>query len=105
MADYLGGPTEHHRETYLDCYRNDPSVSPVDAAADLAAAIDHWLCGSLDDGDEGQEYILTRAVERAARYIAGQPCGCTDDLCARCMAIGCDLGEHRMPGCREVSGG
>lgn len=103
MADYFAGPNEHGLETYLDCYRNDPSVEATEAAATLANAIDWWLCGSFDDGDEGQEYILTRAVERAARYIAGQPCACAVDLCGRCMAIGCDYSEHRTPGCRQSS--
>lgn len=102
MADYLAGPDERLREIYLDCYRNDPSIEATEAAADLAAVIDHWLCGDGDDGDEGQEYILCRAVERAARFIAEQPCACDVDLCARCMAIGCGYGEHRTPACRET---
>lgn len=105
VADYLDGPNGHHRyETYLDCYRGDPSIEAPEAAAELAAAIDYWLCGPADDGDEGQEYILTRTVERAARFIAAHPCLCTEDLCDRCMAIGCGYGEHRTPACREVSG-
>lgn len=105
MADYLDGPdgADPRYETYLSCYRDDPSISATEAAATLAAAIDYWLCGPGDDGDEGQEYILTRTVKRAARFIADQPCRCTEDLCDRCRAIGCDHGEHRTANCREVS--
>lgn len=101
MADYLDGPNEHHHAIYLDCYRGDPSIEASEAAATLAAAIDHWLCGPYDDGDEGQEFLLTRAVGRAARFIAAQPCQCTDDLCDRCLAIGCAYGQHRTPDCRN----
>lgn len=97
---YLAGPDEHRHATYLDCYSNDPSIEVTEAAATLAAAIDHWLCGPYDDGDEGQEYLLSRAVGRAARFIADQPCRCGEDLCDRCMAIGCGYGEHRMATCR-----
>ena len=105
MADYLDGPAgDHCYQVYLDCYRNDPSIEATEAAATLAAAIDHWLCGPDDDGDEGQEYILTRTVERAARFIAEQPCQCTEDLCDRCRAIGCGFGAHRTSDCREVRG-
>jgi hypothetical protein len=100
VANYLDGPNGAHRyETYLDCYRNDPSIEATEAAATLASAIDYWFCGPNDDGDEGQEYILTRTVERAAVFIAGQPCTCAEDLCERCMAIGCGYGEHRTPSC------
>lgn len=105
MADYLDGPVGDHRyQTYLDCYRSDPSIEATEAAAELASAIDYWLCGPGDDGDEGQEYILTRTVERAARFVAAQPCQCAEDLCDRCRAIGCGYGEHRTASCREVSG-
>lgn len=98
MTDYLNGPTgDHHFQTYLDCYRNDPSIETTEAAAALAASIDYWLCGPWDDGDEDQETILAGAVERAARYIAAQPCTCTEDLCPRCQAIGCDYTNHRTP--------
>lgn len=97
---YLAGPGPHLHEIYLDCYRNDPSIETTEAAASLASAIDHWLCGSNDDGDEGQEYILAGTVQRAALFIAGQPCQCTEDVCDRCRAIGCGYGEHRLPTCR-----
>lgn len=104
MADYLSGPNEHHYQTFLDCYQNDPSIEAAEAAAILASSVDHWLCGPYDDGDEGQEYLLARAVERAAVFIVGQPCQCVEELCLRCMAIGCGFGEHRTESCRaEVS--
>ena len=96
---YLAGPTEHTVDIYRDGYRTDPSIEADVAAALLAASIDHWLCGPFDDGDEGQEYILGRAVERAARFIAEQPCTCGVDLCARCMSIGCGYGEHKTSTC------
>jgi hypothetical protein len=98
---YIDGPNESMVDIYRDGYRDDPSVEAADAAGLLAASIDHWLCGPYDDGDEGQEYILGRAVERAARFIAEQPCTCGVDLCARCMAIGCGYGEHKTPACTE----
>lgn len=104
MADYLDGPSGSHLyDTYLDGYRNDPSIEATEAAAELAAGIDYWLCGQADDGDESQEHVLVRAVERAARFIAAQPCGCTVDLCERCQAIGCGYGDHRLPECRAVA--
>jgi len=98
---YLDGLDRSRVEVFRDCYANDPSFDAVEAAAELAAAIDYWLCGPFDDGDEGQEYILGRAVERAARFIASLPCTCDmpdGDLCQRCLCIGCGYGEHR-PGC------
>lgn len=101
MSTYLDGPGSDHRyQIYLDCYRNDPSIEATEAAAELAAAIDYWFCGPSDDGEESQEYILTGTVERAARFVASQPCACTEDICDRCRAIGCDYGNHRTAACR-----
>ncbi len=100
--NYLDGPHESTVGIYRDCYRNDPSIEATEAAALLAGAIDHWLCGNDDDGDEGQEWILGNAVERAGRFIAAQPCTCTEDICDRCRAIGCSYGEHRTGTCRKT---
>lgn len=95
-STYLDGPHETHLEIFRDCYKNDPSADAVEIAAELATPIDYWLCGDGDDGDESQEFILARAVERAARFIAAQPCTCdSDEVCGRCRAIGCSYGEHR----------
>lgn len=96
---YLDGPASDHLAVFRHCYANDPAIDTVEAAAELATAIDYWLCGPSDDGDESQEFILARAVERAARFIAAQPCLCDmsdGDLCDRCRAVGCGFGEHRM---------
>jgi hypothetical protein len=99
MSAYLDGPHSSTIEIYTDGYRSDDD--PAEAAGFIAGAIDHWLCGPYDDGDEGQEYILARAVERAARFIAEQPCTCGVDLCDRCMALGCGYGEHKTEACSE----
>lgn len=106
-ANYVDGPTPATRAVFLDCYGNDPSVNVVEAAAGLAAAIDHWLCGPRDDGDEGQESILESAVARVALFVESLPCGCdhldpADDLCGRCLALGCDHGQHKTAGCPPV---
>lgn len=97
---YLDGPPAYLDPTYLECYRAEEN--PAEAATLLATAIDWWLCGPLDDGDGSQESILIGTVERAARFIAAQPCTCDTgdcDLCARCLAIGCDFFEHKTDTC------
>lgn len=105
MSNYLNGPTSDHcYQAYLDSYRSDLSIEAPEAAAELAAAIDYWFCGPSDDGEESQEYILARTIERAARFIAAQPCLCTEDVCDRCRAIGCDYGNHRTPACHGERG-
>lgn len=106
MINYLNGPTAASREAFRDGYRNEPSITElVDAVTDLAATIDHWLCGPRDDGDESQECILANAVERAARFIESLPCGCDPDgeLCQRCLALGCDHGEHKSDNCPSTN--
>lgn len=100
---YLDGPDTTVDPDILEDYRRDDTN---EIATLLATSIQHWLCGPYDDRDQGYESILTDAVERAARYIATQPCQCLepDDhqglLCSRCMAIGCSYGEHRTTTCQ-----
>jgi hypothetical protein len=105
MADraYLDGPDRYVDPSILESYQST-DVDVPESAAMLATAIDWWLCGPLDDGDGSYESILCTAVERAARLIAALPCTCdipNGELCARCLAIGCDYSEHRTESCRR----
>lgn len=104
---YLDGPDTTVDPDILEDYRrNDLDTNEI--ATLLATSIQHWLCGPYDDRDQGYESILTDSVERAARYIATQPCQCPTPgipqrhwlLCDRCMAIGCSYGEHRTNTCQ-----
>lgn len=55
------------------------------------------------DSDEAEPWIMLHAVQRISEYVAGQPCGCTEDMiedfrpCSRCGVLG-RVGDVKVDG-------